>query len=183
MAHNFGPASRNEATLFGSSRPGYSGKNISPAEVQVWNRFMQENGIQRVVCLLPKSQLAYYREDLLESHRKAFGSDNVFSEPIEDFHLITPANLKRVLGFLKESERLSEKVVVHCSAGIGRTGLVLAAWLVYARGFGVQEGIEAIMKSEPPRNPLEAVGTHGITRDDVLDLLKSCTPTQGESHG
>jgi len=183
MGYNFGPASRDEATVFGASRPGYSGKNVSPSEIQEWIRFMQKYGVKRVVCLLPKSQFAYYRVDLLESYREAFGSNHILHGPIEDFHLTTLTNLKSVLGFLEESEKLSKKVVVHCSAGIGRTGLVLAAWLVHARGFGVPEAIEAIKKSEPPRNPLEAVGTPGITRDDVLDLFKGCASTQGKSHG
>ena len=77
MGRDFVPASRDEATVFGASRPGHNGKNVSPSEIQEWIQFMQENGIERVVGLLPKSQLAYYREDLPESYREAFGSDNV----------------------------------------------------------------------------------------------------------
>ena len=183
MAHNFGPAIRGEITVFGASRPGYSDQNVSPAEVQDWTRFMQDSGIESVVCLLPKSQLAYYREDLLQSYREAFGSDNILHAPIEDFHISTLENVKSVLGFLKESEAHSKKVVVHCSGGIGRTGHILAAWLVHARGFGVHEAIEAIKKSHPSRNPLEAVGTCGITQDTVVDLLRGCIPVPGESLG
>lgn len=46
---------------------------------------------------------------------------------MHDFEALTG----KILPFLLEADKQSEKVVVHCSGGVGRTGLVLAAWLVY----------------------------------------------------
>jgi hypothetical protein len=39
---------------------------------------------------------------------------------------------------LDDADQAAEKVAVHCSGGIGRTGQVLAAWLIHARGYTVE---------------------------------------------
>jgi protein-tyrosine phosphatase len=89
---------------------------------------MQQSGVRQVCCLLPPKQLAYYRVDLLERYRKAFGESNVCHAEIEDYHLCNQAILEnKILLFLLESDQTSTPVVVHCSGGSGRTGHVLAA--------------------------------------------------------
>ena len=179
MPYNFGPAYRDEGIVFGASRPGYGGENVSPAEVQEWIRFMRDQGIERVVCLLPPSQLSCYREDLLKSYCETFGSDNVRHAPIKDFHLSTPENLQCVLGFLEETKTLGRRVVVHCSGGSGRTGHVLAAWLVHARGLDPYAAIKAVERAAPPRCPREAVNAGNATEDELIGLLSGARPARG----
>jgi protein-tyrosine phosphatase len=49
---------------------------------------------------------------------------------IEDFNIVNPEMLThQILPFLAATEQHHEKVLIHCSGGIGRTGQVLAAWL------------------------------------------------------
>jgi protein-tyrosine phosphatase len=55
---------------------------------------------------------------------------------------------------LVEADQQGEKVVVHCGGGVGRTGHVLAAWLVHSRGFSNQAAITAVKQAG--RNPYEA---------------------------
>ena len=75
--------------------------------------------------------------------------------PIEDFHLSDLETLTtKILPFLAEADKQAEKVVVHCSGGIGRTGHVLAAWLVSGRGLSNIAAIAAVMRTG--RNPYEA---------------------------
>jgi Dual specificity phosphatase, catalytic domain len=62
---------------------------------------------------------------------------------------------QQILPFLADANQKGEKVVVHCYGGSGRTGHVLAAWLVYARGLSNQAAVEAVKQTG--RNPYEAV--------------------------
>lgn len=133
---------------------------------------MKSRGIKRVVCLLPKSQLDYYKGipgGLLKLYNNEFGEENVLSAPVEDFHLPEPNKLKQILDFLKNSDKMKEKVVVHCSGGLGRTGVVLAAWLAHGRGLSEKEALEAVIATG--RNPYEAVECGNATEEDLKALL------------
>lgn len=148
--YKFAPASEHEPIVFGSARPGYSNEQVNE-----WIEFMQNQDIQRVCCLLPESQLRRY-SNLLDVYRQTFGLDQVCWTPIEDFHFATPEILiHQILPFLALANQHQEKVVVHCSGGIGRTGHVLAAWLVDGRGLSNQAAIAAVKQTG--KNPYEAV--------------------------
>lgn len=147
--YKFAPASENELIVFGAAKPGYSRENVNQ-----WLKFMQSQNIQRVCCLLSKHQLAFYG-DLLKVYQQTFRLDRVLWTPIEDFQLADREILTRqIMPFLIVADRQNEKVVVHCSGGIGRTGQVLAAWLVGGRGLSNKEAIAAVRKTG--RNPYEA---------------------------
>ncbi len=64
--YKFAAASEHEIIVFGSARPGYS--NI---QVHEWIEFMQNQGIERICCLLPINQLNRYA-DLLGTYRQSF---------------------------------------------------------------------------------------------------------------
>ena len=148
--YRFAPASEHEPIVFGSARPGYSNEQVNE-----WTEFMQNQDIQRICCLLPESQLRHY-SNLLDVYRQTFGLDQVCWTPIEDFHFADPEILiHQILPFLALANQHQEKVVVHCSGGIGRTGHVLAAWLVAGRGLSNQDAIAAVKQTG--RNPYEAV--------------------------
>ena len=147
--YKFAPAWKNEQVVFGAARPGYTNN-----KVQDWIEFMKCQDIKRVCCLLPDQQLAYYSE-LLGTYKQEFGNQLVCWAPIADFHLSDLETLtQKILPFLIEADKQNEKVVVHCSGGIGRTGHVLAAWLVSVRGLSNQAAIAAVRRTG--RNPYEA---------------------------
>jgi protein-tyrosine phosphatase len=170
MNYGFGPASEDEEIVFGAQRPGHPFQSVQRDTIKKWISFMKNQGIKRVCCLLSQDQLNYYEENLLAIYCEEFGHSNVCWAPMEDFHLCNPVTLeKKILPFLKESEIKGEKVVVHCSAGIGRTGHILAAWLVFGRKFSVEEAFSAIRKMG--RNPLEAVECGNATIEELYNLL------------
>jgi protein-tyrosine phosphatase len=148
--YKFAAASTDESIVFGAARPGYADKQVSE-----WIELMIDRDIQRVCCLLTQRQIDRYG-DLLGHYRQTFGTKRVCWAPIEDFSLATPEMLiDRILPFLAIADKKQEKVVVHCSGGMGRTGHILAAWLVAGRGFTRASAIASVCKTG--RNPYEAV--------------------------
>ena len=169
MKYRFASASPSETIVFGAQRPGYSQETVAQNEVAEWIAFMRGNGVRRVCCLLPLEQLAYYVNDLLSSYRESFGEENVCHVSVEDFHLIDRTDLEqKVLPFLRHADKKGTPVVVHCSGGSGRTGHVLAAWLVRERGVPIEKAL-ALVSSE--RNPREAVSAGNATDEELVALL------------
>ncbi|WP_309742241.1 MULTISPECIES: dual specificity protein phosphatase family protein [unclassified Chamaesiphon] len=148
--YNFSAATTNESFVFGAARPGYA-----RAQVQAWIEFMQSQQISRVCCLLSEPQLDRY-SDLLNVYRQHFGSDAICWAPIADFQVVDrQVLLHQILPFLSRADRQSARVVVHCGGGIGRTGQILAAWLIAGRGYSRELAIATVKQSG--RNPYEAV--------------------------
>lgn len=175
--YKFAAAWENESIVFGASRPGYLNNQVND-----WIEFMKCQGIQRVCCLLGNDQLDRYC-DLLGTYQQVFGNEQVCWAPIEDFHLCDLETLTtKILPFLAEADKQAEKVVVHCSGGIGRTGHVLAAWLVSGRGLSNKAAIAAVRKTG--RNPYEAAIAAGMRGrnpfkavENLNSLLNECRLT------
>lgn len=141
---NFAPASPLDDIVHGSCRPGVGRvQSVPPESVEQWVSFMKQQQVSRVLVLLHADQLAYYREDLLAHYRREFCE--VTWAPIPDFALPEPGVLKTALAALGRAQTAREKIVVHCSAGMGRTGIVLAAWLITRHGVGAMEAAAMVV--------------------------------------
>jgi hypothetical protein len=88
----FGSPEGKDAIVYGARRPGFPFNPVPDEVVTQWLDFMRTQAIQRVVCLLPPSQLSGYN-DLIGKYSAAFGSLNVCWAPIEDFTLATESML------------------------------------------------------------------------------------------
>lgn len=160
--YNFSPATPDDPIVHGACRPAHPVHTPPNDTVADWLEYMDRQGIERVCCLLDDHHLTEY-DDLLQTYREHFGPTNVCHAPIPDFTVVESTTLhETILPFLETSVEQSEPVVVHCSAGSGRTGHVLALWLVHGRGYDLDDAIQAVTQSG--RNPLEAA-----SRDDLED--------------
>ena len=144
MNHHFAPAFRDDTVVFGACRPGYPETAVTNGTVSEWIRFMKSKSIERVVCLLAKKQLNHYT-DLLVQYQREFGTENVFWFWIADrTYPIAELLKEKILPALRASKERRIRTVVHCSAGEGRTGFVLAAYLVNACGFSNADAVNAV---------------------------------------
>lgn len=63
-----------------------------------------------------------------------------FSFPVDEFEAPTIEEIDRIIEVIEESIKNGEKVLVHCYAGCGRTGTVLACYLI-AKGMEPEEAL------------------------------------------
>ena len=167
---HFGPARSGEVTAYGARAP-----DASLTSIFEWADFMRAQGITRVCCLLDAGQLAGFPVNLEGEYKRLFDATCVLMEPIADHHLCSPQTLRgNILPFLRTADTGGERAVIHCWGGNGRTGHVLAAWLVAARGLSPMEAIEAVEATG--RLPREAVLAGNATLDELIELLASCDP-------
>lgn len=113
--------------LYRSERPGYSGGANTPVgmgDVQSWIDAAQVAGIASIICLLDEEHLCLYPdEDLLGIYRTA--GFEVRHIPTRD-HSIPPLSPDQLDAVLHAYRELPKPVLIHCSAGLGRTGVAWA---------------------------------------------------------
>lgn len=68
--------------------------------------------------------------------------------PVMDFFPPSLDQMSECVEFIERRHREGDRVLVHCAAGQGRTGTILAAFLV-ARGFGAEDAISKIRLLRP----------------------------------
>jgi len=119
--------------LAGSGRPGRY------ATLQQDLDFLHRQGIDVIISLLEATMnLAEYRAAGFEAHHF----------PVEDFTAPDLEQAAEICLVIEESLAAGRKVLVHCNAGIGRTGAILACSLV-RRGATPEEAVRLVRQLRP----------------------------------
>lgn len=170
-AHRFAPAAADETHVFGSCAPGWHSAGDHSTAIDEWIRSMRDRGIERVCCLLSGTDLDE-RGGNVARYRRSFGDEHVLHVPTADHDLLEDATLDdEILPFLRDSADRNMPVVVHGLTGIGRTGQVLAAWLVAHREYEPREAVHAVR--ETGRDPREPVHAGNASMAELRALLRS----------
>lgn len=69
--------------------------------------------------------------------------------PVQDFAAPSPEQIGRGVEVIVKAQAAGKAAAVHCEGGLGRTGTLLACYLVYRDGLGAQEAIERVRFLRP----------------------------------
>ncbi len=121
--------------LAGSCMPGDLGDLIR----------VRSSGVRRVV-VLPEDYEIADRWGSSSAYFEALSALGLefLHEPVPDMEAPTLEQLLEILRWIREGPTL-----VHCVGGLGRTGTVVASWLVVERGMSAREAIERVRSLRP----------------------------------
>ena len=132
-----------------ASRPCYPSQDgCSGDEIHEYVLLLHQKGVRTIIVLLEENEMKrYYDEIDLISFYKMNGFQSIHY-PIEDFAV--PSNIKTFINLLESIDNYLDNgiVLIHCSAGMGRSGLVAASYLVY-KGYQCPNAINMIRNANP----------------------------------
>ncbi|MEQ8353314.1 MAG: isochorismatase family protein [Leptospiraceae bacterium] len=127
---------------------------------------IRNENVKGVMCLVTPDELEYYGVTHLMSAYKEAGLDSL-AFPILDQHAPSAEGLLDALAWLEDQRGKDHPVLIHCVGGLGRSGLVVAAYLMQ-KGLDLQEAVETVRLARSQR---------AIETREQMDFLKKIEST------
>ncbi len=96
-----------------------------------------------VIVLVEEFELSYSLE---EWEKRGV---EVFHSPIEDFTAPSLDQLLEILQWIDARVREGKRVLIHCMGGLGRSGTVAVAWLIYSKKLSLREALRRVRSLRP----------------------------------
>ncbi|HDJ66209.1 MAG TPA: hypothetical protein ENF33_00640, partial [Nitrososphaeria archaeon] len=103
-------------------------------------KWIKERGIEVIISLT---------EDPLPKEWIRELGFRYFHMPIIDHSAPKPETLKQIIDLMLNEIEEGKRILIHCAAGLGRTGTVLAAYFIARKRLSAEEAMELVRKLRP----------------------------------
>ncbi|MBM9590327.1 isochorismatase family protein [Leptospira sp. 201903075] len=111
---------------------------------------MKKEGISHVLSLITEQEYVDYGVTDLKSELKQNGIQQK-QVPILDQRVPSLTQMKETLEWMDEALSKQNKVLIHCVGGLGRSGTVAAAYLIWKHGLDAGSAIQRVRESRSER--------------------------------
>lgn len=105
-------------------------------------RFLKEIGVDCLIRLADIDEVSVTPKDVSEA-----GLED-FHEPVPDYCPPSQAQLDRLVSYIDSKIKEGKRVAVSCRAGLGRTGTLLACYLVH-KGLDYESALAKVRENRP----------------------------------
>ena len=120
-------------------------------------QWIESEGIQTIITLreIPLPPKWFDTSESLNNNKKSDGIENQEKRMnylhlyVEDYKVPSIQKIDSTVQFIENEIKLKRPVMVHCAAGKGRTGTILAAYLLKKENLSPEQAIKKIREIRP----------------------------------